>query len=123
MRGSSAIGPVNALWIGGAMTTIARLAVTSFQRCGHGVRLYAYDDIPNVARCVDLLDACEVLLRSELERFAGNIVQFSDRFRWRLLMERGGYWVDTDLVCLRAFRFSQALVFGSGQTASRARRC
>ena len=44
--------------------------------------------------------------------FAG----FSNFFRYKLLLERGGWWVDTDTVCLRPFDFDAPYVFGSQPT-------
>ena len=38
---------------------------------------------------------------------------FSNYFRYTLLLERGGWWVDTDLICLRPFDFDDEYVFSS----------
>src|SRR5262249_49079281 len=38
---------------------------------------------------------------------------FSDLFRFKLLYEKGGYWVDMDVTCLRPFDFEPAYVFRS----------
>jgi len=101
------------MWIGGKLSAIARLALTSFLRHGHEVRLLAYTDIPNLPAGVTLLDGRDVLPHAQVERFAGFPVQFSDWFRWRLLGERGGTWVDCDMLCLRPFVFDRDLVFGN----------
>jgi hypothetical protein len=77
------------------------------------VRLFAYHEIPNLPDGIEVLDGNTVLPRAHLERFGRFTVQFSDWFRWRLLGERGGTWVDTDMLCLRPFRFTQDLVFGN----------
>ena len=38
---------------------------------------------------------------------------FSNFFRYKLLLERGGWWVDADMVCLRPFAFDKEHVFAS----------
>jgi mannosyltransferase OCH1-like enzyme len=38
---------------------------------------------------------------------------FSNFFRYKLLLERGGWWVDSDTVCLRPFDFAEDYVFSS----------
>ena len=42
---------------------------------------------------------------------------FANFFRYKLLLERGGWWVDTDAVCLRPFDFPEEYVFSSELTA------
>ena len=37
---------------------------------------------------------------------------FSDWFRWSLLYEKGNFWVDMDVICLKPFVFSEDLVYG-----------
>jgi hypothetical protein len=34
-------------------------------------------------------------------------------FRYKLLLERGGWWVDSDVICLRRFDFARAHVFAA----------
>ena len=36
---------------------------------------------------------------------------FADGFRYRLLLEYGGLWVDTDVVCLRPFDFDHSEIY------------
>jgi mannosyltransferase OCH1-like enzyme len=40
----------------------------------------------------------------------------ADLFRYKLLLDQGGYWVDTGVVCLRPFDFEQPYVFASEAT-------
>ncbi|MFW0795340.1 hypothetical protein AAFP30_16115 [Gordonia sp. CPCC 205515] len=37
---------------------------------------------------------------------------FFDIFRYSLMVQRGGWWVDCDVVCLRPFEFNSEIVFG-----------
>ena len=77
----------------------------SFLAHGHPYHLYAYDAIDNVPAGVDVRDAREILPDSAIFRYSefDSVAGFSNFFRYKLLLDRGGWWVDTDLVCLRPF--------------------
>jgi hypothetical protein len=45
----------------------------------------------------------------EVPSYAG----FSNFFRYKLLLERGGWFVDADTICLRPFEFADPFVFSS----------
>lgn len=101
---------VQSLWIGGPLTSMERLAIHSFLVNGHTVHLYCYDEPTGVPAGVVLKDAAEVLPRARVFTYAtgfaqGSYAAFSNFFRYKLLLERGGWWVDTDVVCLRPFDF------------------
>jgi hypothetical protein len=106
---------IQSLWVGDALTPMERLSLSSFVALGHDVDLYVYDDVANVPAGVTLRDAAEVLPRSAIFRYAdsGSLAGFSNFFRYKLLLERGGWWVDTDVVCVRPFDFDGEHVFGS----------
>src|SRR4029434_7249964 len=55
-----------------------------------------------------------VLPREQLfvHRTSGSLAVFADWFRYRLLAEHGGLWVDTDMVCLRPFDHAGPEIFG-----------
>ena len=38
---------------------------------------------------------------------------FSNYFRYKLVLEKGGYWIDADMVCLKKFDFDTPFVFSS----------
>lgn len=61
----------------------------------------------------DVLPESKVF-RYEKGAFTGHLSGFSDWFRYELLLERGGWWADTDIICLRPFTSSQRFVFASG---------
>ena len=110
---------IQSLWIGGRLSTLEQLSLTSFLACGHPVHLYAYAPIGGVPEGVELKDANEILPAAEIYRMGpaagqrqGSYAAFADLFRYKLLFERGGWWVDTDIVCLRPFTFSAEICFG-----------
>ena len=41
-------GVVQSLWLGDRLTTMERLAISAFLRCGHTFHLYCYNPIKNV---------------------------------------------------------------------------
>lgn len=92
---------VRSFWHGGPLPPLARACLRSFARHGHEVELYSFQSIA-VPEGVRLRRADEILPPSELCQFSGNITAFADLFRYQLLHDRGGWWVDTDVYCLTA---------------------
>jgi hypothetical protein len=91
-------------WYGKNLPQYQRLALKSFVDHGHSFHLYTYDEL-QVPGGVELKDAQAILPRERIFFYKhgeglGNIAGFSDLFRFRLLHEHGGWWVDTDVICL-----------------------
>src|SRR5882757_9078074 len=108
---------VNELWIG-QLSPLERLCLDSFVAKGHAVHLYTYDTIENVPQGVTLRDASKILppskvFRNRLGKGKGSLAAFSDLFRYKLLLDEGGWWVDTDVFCLKPFDFAAPYVFGA----------
>jgi hypothetical protein len=101
-------------WYGPPLSRIERLCMSSFLANGHAVMLHVYEEPRRVPHGVTLCDAAAVLPRSELfvHRSTGSLALFADWFRYRLLAQHGGLWVDTDMVCLRPFTHTAAEIFG-----------
>ncbi|HYI12323.1 MAG TPA: hypothetical protein VEK57_24935 [Thermoanaerobaculia bacterium] len=106
---------IQTLWIGPRLSVMEQLALSSFVHHGHQVDLYTYDEVANVPEGVTvrngnaILPASMIFQYREHQSYSG----FSNFFRYRLLLERGGCWVDTDLVALRPFSFAEDHVFSS----------
>jgi hypothetical protein len=65
-----------------------------------------------------LRDAADILPRDSIFCLSarlrkGSYSAFSNVFRYQLVLDRGGWWVDTDLVCLKAFDFDDEFVFAT----------
>src|SRR5439155_16599679 len=103
------------LWIGPRLSVLERLSIASFVANGHDVHLYVYDEPENVPDQARLCDAAGVLSPSWIftYRETGSYAGFSNFFRYKLLLSRGGWYVDTDTVCLRPFDFAAPYVFSS----------
>lgn len=100
-------------WHGPPLSRIERLCMSSFVAHGHGVQLHVYEEPRDVPAGVTLHDAAAVLPRHELFAHAatGSFAVFADWFRYRLLYEHGGLWVDTDVVCLRPWSYTSEELF------------
>ncbi len=104
---------IQALWIGSPLSKLEQLCLKSFVECGHDVHLYTYGDVQNVPDGVVVKDANDIIKQSEVfTYYKGSYAGFADWFRWEMLYKVGGYWVDTDVVCLKKFDFKEEYVFG-----------
>jgi hypothetical protein len=115
--GKQPLPVINGLWIG-QLSPLEQLCIKSFVVQGHPYHLYTYDRLDNVPDGVTVQDAGEILpqsliFRNQLGKGKGSLAAFSDLFRYKLLLERGGWWVDTDVFCLKPFDFSAPYVFGA----------
>jgi len=77
----------------------------SFLDHGHAYQLYTYSPELKVPSGVEVKNAAELFdpdayFTYKSGRGAGSHAAFSNLFRYKLLAERGGWWVDTDVVCL-----------------------
>lgn len=106
---------VQSLWIGPRLSTLERLTITSFLANGHHFRLFAYGDVDGVPAGAELANAAEILPESRIFRYTGNgsLAGFSNFFRYKMLLEKGGWWVDLDTVCLKPFDMAADYVFSS----------
>lgn len=106
---------VQGLWVGSHLSKMERLSIQSFIDNGHLYHLYAYRRVDNVPGGATILDGNEILPESEIFQYEQHrsYSAFSNVFRYKLLLERGGWWVDTDMVCLKPFDFPDAYVFSS----------
>jgi hypothetical protein len=83
-----------------------RFCLKSFLDHGYEVDLYTYDENLAVPAGVRICDAAEFAGKDEVfvyqaEGFGkGSPSPFSNFFRYKLLAEKGGWWIDSDVVCL-----------------------
>src|SRR5215472_15544124 len=106
---------VQSLWIGDRLSVMEHLCISSFLRNGHSFHLYAYQDIAGIPPGTVVRDGNEILPASRIftyrehQTYAG----FANFFRYKLLLENGGWFVDADTVCIRPFEFEDDYVFSS----------
>lgn len=106
---------VQGLWIGPELSVLEQLSVASFLHNGHEYHLYVYDEPKNVPAGTVVRDAGEILPASRVFQYSGrpSYAGFANFFRYKLLLERGGWWADLDTVCLKPFDFPDEYVFAS----------
>ena len=112
---------IQTLWIGPRLSALEQLALKSFVHHGHEVDLYTYGQIDGIPPGVTVRDANGILPESRvfLYREHRSYSGFSNYFRYRLLLDRGGCWVDMDMVALQPFRFDDEHVFSSEHARGR----
>lgn len=106
---------VSSFWHGGALPTYSRLCFASFIAKGIPVDLYSYGRF-DVPRGVRLRDARKVLPEERIFYYRtdpgrGSVSAFSNLFRYKLLMEKGGWWIDADVLCLQPSLPAEDFVF------------
>jgi len=106
---------VQGLWIGAELSVMEQMAIASFLMNGHEYHLYVYEDVKHIPAGTVVKDGGEVLPSSLIFQYRDfkSYSGFSNFFRYKLLLERGGWWVDTDVICLQPFDFAAAYVFSS----------
>jgi mannosyltransferase OCH1-like enzyme len=107
--------PIQSLWIGPRLSAMERLCIRSYLANEHEFHLFVYDEVADVPTGTVIHNANEILDRSRIFTYTGNgsFAGFANMFRYKLLLDRGGWWVDLDTVCLRPFDFSDEYVFAS----------
>jgi hypothetical protein len=107
--------PLVTLWIGDTLGPIERLSLASMVAAGHPTVLYSYGSPTGLPAGVELRDAAEVLPRetAEANRYAnGSYALFSNLFRYAILKQGLGIWLDTDVVCLAPIAVEAGFVAG-----------
>src|SRR5262245_34843930 len=106
---------IQGLWIGPELSTMEQLSIASFLANGHSYHLYCYGGVKNIPHGAVVKDASEILPSSAIfqYRLHASYSGFSNFFRYKLLLERGGWWADMDLVCLKPLDFEEEYVFSS----------
>lgn len=108
---------VQGLWIGDRLSTMEQLSIASFLAHGHPFHLYTYGEVAGVPAGTVVRDGEEILPAGRIfsypeeKSYAG----FANWFRYQLLRERGGWWVDVDVVCLAPFDSSSEHVVATEQ--------
>ena len=114
---------VNGLWIGNHLSLLELLTLQSFTDHGMTFRLWVYDELDNDLSGIEGLELCDatrIIPREDVFQYRnantfghgkGSYAGFSDIFRYKLLFEYGGWWVDMDICCLQPFDFDAPYVF------------
>ena len=106
---------VQGLWVGDELSVMEQLSIASFLYHGHDYHLYVYQDVKNVPDGTVIRDGNEILPASMIFQYTDypTYAGFSNFFRYKLLLDRGQWWADTDMVCLKPFAFAEDIVFST----------
>src|SRR5690349_14457898 len=91
---------VNTFWHGERLSAIERLCMESFVKHKHAFRVFTYSDA-EMPTGVIVEDAAKILPLERFFKIEESPSAFSNVFRYKLLLEQGGWWVDTDVLCLK----------------------
>ena len=106
---------IQGLWIGPELSVMEQLSLVSFLQNGHEYHLYVYDEPKNIPAGTVIKDANEILPAASIFQYqhSPSYAGFANFFRYKLILERGGWWADTDTICLKPFNFPEPYVFSS----------
>jgi hypothetical protein len=105
---------IKTLWIGAELGPLEQLCIRSFLHHGHRVELFVYDEVKNIPQGTvvrsgeDILSKANIFMYKRRPSFAA----FANWFRYEMLFQEGGVWVDTDVICLKPFGFKEELFLG-----------
>lgn len=104
-------------WYGPSLTWVARLCLASFVARGHGVELFSYGPVDGLPRGVTARDAAEILPCDRVFQYRDGAGELSgpslhsNLFRYKMLRDIGGWWIDTDVLLLDAPIPTQVPIF------------
>ena len=107
---------VQSLWVGNRLSRMEYYSIKSFLVLGYTYHLYVYEKVKNVPKGVILKDASLIMPAKDIFDLKSTFLPFSDIWRYKLLYDKGGYWVDLDMIALKRFDFKEPFVFSSERT-------
>jgi hypothetical protein len=107
---------VNSLWIGKTLGPIQHASIRSYLENDHEFHLYTYNELSDTPEDVVIKDANEILPSNQIFFDHKSSYQtFISWFKLVLLYKVGGWWVDSDTLCLKYLDFPQRFVFATMQ--------
>lgn len=112
---------IQSLWIGDRFSVMEKLSASSFIKNGDDFHLYSYEDVQNIPLGVKLMDANSILSSDKIFKYNkhNSYAGFANMFRYKLLLEKGNYWVDSDVVSLKKFTHHDEYIFANARTPKR----
>lgn len=94
----------NFFW-GGDLTPYEEANFFSFLNNGFNVNVWSYQKL-NLPKEIAIRDANEIISKEFLLKFnqnfqKSNMSSFSNLFRYELILKEGGWWFDSDCICLK----------------------
>lgn len=91
----------NMFWHGDQLSALEMACMRSFLDHGHALRVFTYQKVALPEGAINE-DASQILPLESYFSYQESSSAFSNIFRYKLLLEQGGWWVDTDVVCLKS---------------------
>tara|TARA_B110001450_G_C17665818_1_gene499449 strand:- start:2033 stop:2803 length:771 start_codon:yes stop_codon:yes gene_type:complete len=107
---------VQSLWIGDSLTDMEVYCIKSFQKHGFKFHLYTYGKVKRIPNGTIIKDGNLIIPKNDIFQLKNTYLPFSDIWRYKLLYEKGGYWVDMDMICMQPFEFKEPYIFSSERT-------
>jgi len=106
---------VQSLWIGDNLCVFEQICIKSYLKLGYEFHLYLYNkEMTNIPNNTIVKDANEIIDEKHIFEYeGGGVSAFSNLFRYKLLYEKGGIWVDMDMICLKKLDFDNTYIFSS----------
>lgn len=96
---------INMFWAYGNISKLEIICINSFIDNGYIVNMWTYGGIKNLPAAVQLRDASDIIEEKRVFTYKnGSYAAFADYFRYKLLAARGGFYADTDVVCLKKYQ-------------------
>lgn len=111
---------IKSFWNGNELSLIEQLSINSYLKNGHEFHLYSYSNIDNIPNGAILLDANDIISGHDVFLDGnGTWAGFSNWFRYKLLYEKGGWWSDLDVICLKKLSFKDDFCFSTERIPSK----
>jgi len=107
---------INGFWHGSELGELEKLCINSWIKNGYEFHLWVYDLDIKVSENVVIENANHIVDLREYFTYdeghsKGTPIAFSNLFRAELLYQRGGLYVDLDVLCLKPYHFNKRFVF------------
>ncbi len=107
---------VQSLWVGDRLSRMEQMSIKSFLKLGFTFHLYTYEKVKNVPKGTIIKNGNSIMPRNEIFSLKTSFLPFSDIWRYKMLYEKGGYWVDLDMIATKMFDFKEPFIFSSERT-------
>jgi len=106
---------VNGFWYGSELGELEKLCINSWIKNGYEFHLWLYGGV-EVPKGVVVENANHIVSFTEYFTYSeghsrGTPVAFSNLFRAQLLYQKGGLYIDLDVLCLKPYDFNKRFVF------------
>ena len=107
---------IQSLWVGNELSRMEYYSILSFLKLGYEFHLYTYEKVKNVPKGTKILNGNKIIPRKDIFKLKETYLPFADIFRYKMLYEKGGYWVDLDMIAIKKLDFNEPYVFSSERT-------